>query len=36
LEFRKTQALGAATPLGKQAGVFLKGLVANGTKGQSK
>jgi Flp pilus assembly protein TadD len=36
LEFRKTQALGATTPLGKQAGVFLKGLVANGTKGQSK
>ena len=35
-EFRMARALGAATRLGKQADVFLKGLVANGTKGQAK
>ena len=33
-EFRLARSLGAQTRLGRQADVFLKGLVPNGTKGQ--
>ena len=36
LEFRRARSLGRATSLGRQADVFLKGLVPNGTKGQSR
>jgi predicted Zn-dependent protease len=36
VEFRRARALGPATNLGKQADVFLKGLVPNGTKGQAR
>ena len=35
-EFRLARSLGPGTGLGKQAGVFLDGLVSNGTKGQGK
>jgi Flp pilus assembly protein TadD len=35
-EFRRARSLGAATTLGKQAEVFLQGLVSTGTKGQSR
>ncbi len=35
-EFRQARSLGAGTGLGRQAGVFLDGLVTNGTKGQGK
>ena len=36
VEFRLARSLGAQTSLGRQADVFLKGLVPNGTKGQSR
>ena len=35
-EFRRARSLGARTSLGKQANVFLRGLVPNRTKGQSR
>ena len=35
-EFRLARSLGAQTLLGKQSGVFLQGLVPNGTKGQGR
>jgi Flp pilus assembly protein TadD len=35
-EFRLARSLGAGTSLGKQAEAFLRGLVSNGTKGQSR
>ena len=35
-EFRRARSLGAGTSLGKQANVFLRGLVRNATKGQSR
>jgi hypothetical protein len=36
VEFRRAVALGAATMLGKESAVFLKGLAAHGTGGSSK
>jgi Flp pilus assembly protein TadD len=36
VEFRLARSLDAAATLGKQADVFLRGLVPNGTKGQSR
>jgi Flp pilus assembly protein TadD len=36
VEFRLARSLGAGTSLGKQAETFLRGLVPNGTKGQSR